>query len=587
MSGYNTNLQVYYCKQTEEPSAQHRISPAPIININPEIYYANDNVIGYTYIISLNGYSNALRREIDSSSSISGLSGVIDHIGDIREIFNTNGGNLYIKQGDQNLIVAKGATIRSLTFDQSENKWFNYSPFTAEIEFNEVDFLGCSSNPAIACNSSFFHSPHQSGTNPIINNNLIDIQKYKIKEFTDEWSFTIDNSIYEVTDFLNNNFRVTYTLSATGKNYYVDDKLVPAWQQAKLFAQERLFDQVKGLLNGILQITTNNSDGCNPTYSLDDLHQVDNSSPRTGGLLSGFNIPEEGGLYDVYNETIRCETSEAAGSFSLTYNAIIKRTPPSGERFANAALHSYTQDISYSEGSNQNVNITLKGTITGLIPGGLIYKSDDFYTLPKNGQFIYASNNNTNNKYDNALKYYYQHISNNFTDLYPDVKTRNGINFGTLNIKGDPNNINFQPTSFALEHNYSDGIISYTAIYDKLNASTFGRGYTNISVEIKEPVELIQEFVIPGRISGPVIQKLGMSSAKIMSININGASDSDRFLGPTLDIVSVCNTIPTLPANIASLLNNYDNGKALLTKKDYNTNTIDGSFNVNLEYIYY
>jgi hypothetical protein len=111
MAGYNASLEVYYCKQSESPGSSHRIAPAPQISISPEIYYANDNVIGYTYNITLNGYANALRKEINAGSTAYGLSGVIDHMGDLREIFNTNGGNLYVKQGSNELLVAKGATI--------------------------------------------------------------------------------------------------------------------------------------------------------------------------------------------------------------------------------------------------------------------------------------------------------------------------------------------------------------------------------------------------------------------------------------------------------------------------------------------
>ena len=66
MPGYSATTEVYYCKQSESPGSDHRLAPAPTIVISPEIYYANDNVVGYTYNVTLNGYANALRKEVDA-----------------------------------------------------------------------------------------------------------------------------------------------------------------------------------------------------------------------------------------------------------------------------------------------------------------------------------------------------------------------------------------------------------------------------------------------------------------------------------------------------------------------------------------
>ena len=606
MTAYNTNLEVFYCKQLETPGLEHRIAPAPMITVSPEIYYVNDNVVGYTYNISLRGYANALRREIDAGSTLSGLSGVADHIGDIRNIFNTNGGNLYIKQAGTNILVAKGATIKTISFDQSENRWFNYSPYTVNIEFNEVDFIGCTNNPVIACNSSFFHSPHQSGSDKI-SNKLVDITKYKIKTFNDKWSFTIDDQIYEnYNNLYNNVFKISYSITATGKNYYVDDKLVPAWHQARSFAQNRLVTQVSGLIGGILQIN-NGSTTCDPVTTIQTLHSGDMTSPRESGMLqrSGFTtfkdkIAGQMPAYNIYNETITCDTSESEGTFSLTYNAIVKKTNPGTngtdqELLENAALHSYTKDISVSESNNQNVTITVKGNIQGLIPGGFIDRVGDFYTLPASGQFIYSAQN-TQDKYKSALAFFNKFVGSHtisygqngglYADLSQQKKEELGVNYGQLLVKGDSDYTSFSPTSVVLDHGYTDGTIGYTFTYDKLNASTQGKGYTNITIDRKEPIEMVQEFVVPGRISGPIIQRLGMKSAKVVTININGASDTDKFVGTDLTDINICNYIPSFGAQVGGLLTE-DHGVAILTKKDFTSNRIDGSYNLTLEYTYY
>ena len=292
MSGYNSQLQVYYCKQTESPGPAHRIAPAPQILISPEIYYANDSVIGYTYAVTLNGYANSLRKDLDSGSVDYGLAPTVDHIGHIREVFNTNGGNLYIKNGSQELLVAKGATVQKLEFKESDNRWVNYSPFTITIEFNEIDLKGCNQACAIGCSSSIFH---QINNAKITSDNLVDIKTYKLKEFKDKWTFTIDDKIYEsFNNVYNNILKVDYTVSATGKNFYQNDNLVPAWQQARLFVQDRLYKQVKSLINGQLQINKDSNSACDATKDISQIYSTDYSPPKTSGLLEGFNTVADG-----------------------------------------------------------------------------------------------------------------------------------------------------------------------------------------------------------------------------------------------------------------------------------------------------
>ena len=42
---------MYYCAPGSSVGGTTRLVPAPQISISPEIYYANDTVIGYTYNI--------------------------------------------------------------------------------------------------------------------------------------------------------------------------------------------------------------------------------------------------------------------------------------------------------------------------------------------------------------------------------------------------------------------------------------------------------------------------------------------------------------------------------------------------------
>lgn len=563
MSGYSPSVEVYYCKGSASPTSSDRIAPAPTITISPEIYYANDNPIGYTYNITLSGYANALRKEVDAASTDYGLEYTVDHMGDIREIFSFNGGDLYIKQNNTTIIKAKGATIKKIEFNVSDNHWVNYSPFTVEIEFNEVDFIGCDNNPTIACSGSVFH---QGAPQVIINDNLIDITNNKIKEFTDKWSFTIDDRMYDNYDTIYNNvFEVSYTISATGKNYYIQDKLVPAWQQAKLFVQQRLHDQVLSLVNGTLQIESNNKDACNATRDLSEIHNLGQS----GGLLQGFST-------DVYNEQITCDTSESNGSFSLTYTAIVKKSSSGLSPGASAALHTFTKDTSVTTDSKVNANITVKGTVQGLIRGGFLQFKGNNFTLPANGNFITA-NNGSETKYSNALAHFSSVVGDK-KDLIGSFKTKVGLSKQDLLIKGGSG---FPlPVSYVVEHNYTDGSISYTATYDTQSTRARDLGFSNISIVRQDPVDIIQEFIIPGRSAGPIIQKLNMKTAGTISINIDGRSKDNR----SCSITSVCDALPVynIPG-IGALLNPGDG--YIKTREDYTSNKIDGSFSISLEYM--
>lgn len=572
MPGYNTALQVYYCKQTESPSESHRIAPAPQITISPEIYYANDNPIGYTYNITLNGYANAIRKELDAGSVDYGLNDTITHIGNIRDIFNTNGGNLYIKQGDQNLLVAKGATIKNLQFNESENRWVNYSPFSVELEFNEVDLEGCSENPILPCAGSIFHQTNANN----INNKLIDLRNYKIKEFNDKWTFTIDNQIYENYGGLYNNiFRVNYSLSATGKNYYVDGNLVPAWQQARLFVQDKLYDQILSLIGGQLQIE-DFTGACIATKNMSQLHDVDKTAPRANGIFEEFRTLRDINSinYDIYNENITCDTSESDGTFSITYNAILKKYDPELSPTENSALHTYTKNLTINSEQRIDASIAIQGNIQGLTRGSIIYYNNDFI-LPKNGKFI-TSVDSAETKYSNALSYFKRKVGTN-TDLYDKMKDHLNIKKSQLLIKGTDGYP--LPTNFTLDHNYLDGTIGYNVTYDKNTAKSIEKGYSNIIITRQDPTEIIQEFIIPGRLQGPIIQKLGMKTSRTVSVNIDGAHPSN--IG--CEITDICAGIPYFSiSEFDQLLT--ENNSWVKTKEDYTVNKLDGSYSISLEY---
>ena len=561
---------MYYCAPGSSVGGTTRLVPAPQISISPEIYYANDTVIGYTYNIKLTGYADALRRDeadgVRSSGIInSGVEQVFSHMNDIRDIFNGNGGNLYLYDtGNKLVLQGKGATIKSIKFDESDNRWFNYASYTVDLEFNEIDFLGCNDNTVIPCTGSFFHTDQPKVTT---SDNLVDFKKYKLKNFNDKWTFNLDNEVYT-----QKNFKVTYTISATGKHYYDSSgQLIPAWLQAKEFVQDRLYTQIKALIDGAVALSnTDDKDGCSATLSAEELYGQDTNK----SLFKDFDNGTKN--YKIYNESISCNTSESAGSFSVTYNAIIS-AQDLGAGDGNNATHTHTQSISTTnDGTDYSTTLSVQGTVQGMIRGGIIDVIQEDFDLPQQGTFLTKYNGETT-KYDNALASYYNYIGGN-TDLGDGFKNDKDITQAALLIKNG--NGTAIPSSFVLDHNYHEGSISYSAQYDsKLNRG-LSQGYMNISIVKNDPTPIINEFVIPGRGQGPLIQWLGAYTPKTISISIEGANQGNK--GCSLS--NLCSSVPQV-GDIFNQLSSYEGSTVWIkTSEQYNKNAIDGSFSMNVDY---
>lgn len=593
---YNTaKVNVYYYLFGENPSDDNRLVPAPTISINPEIYYANDSIIGYTYNITINGYANALRlNERPESAPDYGIGEVISHMDHIRKIFSANGGKLYVKDSnslDRDLLVAKGATIKSITFEPSDNLWINYAPYSIELEFNEIDFIGCANelNDIIYCSNSFVHLPPSAtgvvSSSTLPSSYLVDFRKHKIKEFTDKWSFTLDNEVYsELPSIVNHNFGVTYTISATGKNFYLDDKFIPSWEMAKLFCQNRLVTQISGLFDKTLSVIY--PENYETHKGVDAPNNIFNNIDPNNSSHSGLVGLEP--HYKIYNEILTCDTSESDGSFGLTYNAIFKKYDTTKDDAGNSALHSFTKTINHNDSDQQQVTITVQGNVQGLIEGGLIsdLNKDDF-ELPASGTFIGKKTNNKT-KYDFAYSSFLSYIkSNTDDDLSSTLKAKLNVTNAALLLSdndGSPRTGQPKPTSFVLDHNYHEGSIDYTATYDSVNSNAIDLGYTNVSITRTFPTDIIQEFIIPGRAAGPIVQKLNARNPGKINIRIDGMSPKNKTNSA---FISPCNSIPDYSdiAGLNTLIAIDSSPDYIKILEEYTRNNIDGSFNITLEYL--
>lgn len=567
---YDPEIKVYYGTNGD---AGDRLVPAPKLSVSTEMIYANDNVIGYAYIVTLSGYATALDLTVTQTQS-SGLKPISAAIQKLRDILTKNGSSLYAVDKSSNIVLqAKGGILRSFNVSESDNNWVNYAPFTAQIEFNEIEINGCSVSQNISCSTLSINTATEA-------QNLLDINKYKIKSFNDNWSFDIGDTAYQTSStFPNHHFTVEYTISATGKHFINDNgKMLPAWEQAKNFVQNRLHAQVTALIPNILkrQATT----GCSGTQTLGTIHAT--GSP---GILDinaasgGFSLV----LYKVYNESVSCDFSEAEGSFSATYSAIIKYSA-SNTFYHGNTLHEVTLTQTHQDDNKiQNKSISVQGTITGLVEGGII-RSPKPIQLPNTGK-IFTSANSTVTKYSEALTGY-QKISNG-SDLTSAYKTQLGITHTALGLSGPCLTSGVVPSSHSVAHNYTDGVITYNLEYNSNRACQDIRSYRNINLTVTDSVPLTAEFIIPGRANGPLIQYLNAMSPKRISLTIEGALDNRSccYADIESEVANICATIGAnygLPSDVPS---KTVNSNFLLTQDQQTINPIDGSYSVNRSYV--
>lgn len=624
MPTYKPDIKIYYGSIAPE----NRLIPAPDLTINVQPAYSNDTIIGYIYSFGLSGFATSLDlRNLDYGDSYEneisdhGLGNVVDHIHKLRSILSQNGNILHIVDGqtDATILKAHGGILRSLSFDESNNNWTKFSPYSATLEFTTVDLM----NSTESCDASFL-DPLSFPENTA---GIVDINQFKIKSFNDSWSFNFEEAeaykriktIETGTNLNINNtsFSIQYTINAVGKNFhnYSDEEtntstLLPAWEQAKNFVQYRLHSQVTSLLNGILK---NPYSSCSSSDGLNDINIPGSTS---NGLLSSLGD----NLYKIYNETITCESSETEGSFSATYNAVV--CPSAGASCESCGIvsnaqwaspgstHTITKSVKTSKDqSNGKItkSISINGTIQGMIEGGLI-KTPKVMELPSQGS-IMIFNSIGATKYDNAkitLDKIYSDSDYNGgigpgskRDLKVAFKNALGITLDELNGNNNPpqpppcpgDDPKAQipdpphPSSFNLTHDYNGGTITYSLEYNS-NNSACGQNsqkYSQINIQTTQPTKVIATFNIPNSDTCPTIQELGTYTAKKVTITISGTDTSCKGKPKEIDLGSIiecgsCDSDEYLPIELPA------EGTYILTQKQYTKNPIDGSFTVNLAY---
>jgi len=578
---YKPNIEMFYGTVNDNDS---KIIPAPNMSIGITYDYANDTIIGYTYNITLNGTITSLDLrnlaygdEYDPTEyNHRNIGSLADSIDKLRFLLAQNGNVLHITDAatGTTFFKAKGGILRSFNVGESNNNWTASASFTATIDFNAIDI-----NDVEDCYSSFLDI---TGF-PTNDKGIVEINAYKLRSFSDSWSFSFEDETYDVNgqneaggyiNLDNSHFKLSYQANATGKSYYVysdDDTsastLIPAWEQAKNFVQYRLYHQVTSLIDGVLKTYTS---GCGSEDGLNDINIPGNT---TSGLLSSLGDSN----YSIFNEEISCDSSESQGTFSANYSCIVRRSTGGPYSPANCfhTVQKSTTDNNSTGNTVRNINVT--GKITGLMEGGIV-RSNKPIELPAQGKLFIYNNMNGQEKINKALDLLNSiYFSNNNTrDFYDHFKTALNINFdGLQGLSNDPNS-----TSFNLTYNYLEGTIDYSVEYSsRNNCST---SYSLITVDIEDRTKVFVILDIPGSNSCGVVQPLGTYTLKKVNVTIEGYN-SDIAIAPGQlnfdDLVrcaNSCGETPDLPINIPG---------GTITDQTYTLDPFTGKYTINVSYM--
>lgn len=564
----------YYGYEYQPTGTQDLVSPAPLVSVTQNPFYVGENFVGYNYTVELEGTAAPFPTGTLGDQGITAVVAEIERV--MTQRFNKNGAILYVEFDGQPALRCIGSKIISIEVSPTENLWVNYASYRVQLEFNEVDFIGCDNRNGTCPNI------HARNYTP----ELVEPKDYKIKSFSDNWEIETGQELFQAvsSDIANQYYNVRYHVEAEGYHFFnagndstTRRHLIPAWEQAKNFCQDRLFEQVQRL------------NPSNPTLLQERSSDDTSITPQAGSLPA--NLFDRTGInptilldttqYAIYNEKIKTTTSESDGKFGLDYTCIIKRKETIGSLPDHAnVLHNITTTKTVSDNTSQRtLTIEVKGEIEGLIPGGLhAYNNPAQLELQPNGVLILGLNS-TETKYDYA-KFVYERIVTPY-DLTVDFKNYLGLNFNAFEITCSSAT---GPLASAMNssHSYSDGKISYTASYNSDRVCQGPIAFTEVSTQLTDKADVIAEFVVPGRSAGPVIQHLYTTKPRTISVTMNGYFDKDCCYDFSEYATATCNG--TL---LSTWLPPTDVTGAVLNEDKTTINPLDGSFSVSRSYTYY
>lgn len=398
---------------------------------------------------------------------------------------------------------------------------------------------------------------------------LIDTLKSSfISDFSEDWSIEVDESQGEtvVRDpenpendiFLPRSYRITHSLSATGKRHYRQDvadgiastdKEIPAWSQAKNFVLNRM------------------SENCAAGYPDNYPNVLGQIGAGTINLVNSYN-----GFNHVRTENI----NEAGGTYSINETWILA---------SGSSLEQFNISIN-SSNNDPFVGVTIDGNIKGLS------------TISPSG---YGGNEmlgpgNENNWRSLGQKSAYSNALGKYQDL-----TRNG-QFGIgSDVYKRANNavsvaLNAQPLSSTFSTNEYTGEITYNLQFNNRPVNIIsGVLAEQLTVNDTYPGDVFATIPVIGRATGPILQYIGGRTEYRRDVSLNLTMDYTKVpYGSTRNplLVKKPSIIEPTASQIADLLNEVSPKgepgirKYFISPPSESWNPKEGTYSINISWTY-
>lgn len=375
-----------------------------------------------------------------------------------------------------------GATIvcypRVLSVNFTEGQYITKSEYTIELE---ADYLLRGNFDDEAKYVDYEGTVAGSGdlaTNLTIQSLLDGKDTAFIQDYSESWGLEADDAVGESPDNPRS-YRISHNLSATGKTVYVpqgvglNDKEIPAWEQARNFVQQRL---------------ASNPSGYYPNVA----GQIGSG---TVNLVSSY-----GGYNHIRTENI----DVTAGSYSVSENWLLS-SGLSTENFNMSTSTSNTDPF---------VTVQIDGSIKGLssitpnMSGGLGFGDPE--TVAKSGA------------YSNAINKYNAISNSGQFGLTSDVYKRANNMVAVA--------LNSQPVSVSLQTNQYTGEIGYSLSFNNRPTNIIS-GVIAESIQVNDtyPGDIFAVIPVLGRQTGPILQYIGGRTEYKRDVSINLTMDYTKI----------------------------------------------------------
>jgi len=364
-----------------------------------------------------------------------------------------------------------------------------------------------------------------------------------INDFSEDWSLEVDESLSEQPN-INKSYRITHSINATGKTHYgpkdnTENEIVKreAWEQARLFVQDKLCSNIKDVY------------------------------PNSAGII-GKGIINLHSSYQGYNHTRTEQINQSAGSYSVTETFLLA----SGN-----AYETYNMSIS-SDTSNPFVSVSVDGNVKGLTP-----------IDPSGAAFggVHLENA-TSGAYDVAISKYMSISNSGQFGLGCDLYKRANASVAVQ--------LNSQPNSISLGMNENTGEITYNLSFDNRPTNIIsGVLSENITVNDTYPGDIFAVIPVLGRPTGPVLQYIGGRTEYRREVQLSLQMDYTKIpYGSTRKslLLKKPSVVEPTASQIGSLIKELspegEQGvrKYFLSAPQETWSPKEGSYNISLSWVY-